>query len=159
MAQCDNRALASRDSTALDQLRLLARVWDELIRLPVIGRRVGLDAILGLLPGVGDVAAAVVASWGLVVAYRLSAPASVLIRMAGNIALDTMVGAIPLLGDLFDIGWRAQRRNVSLLERWLDAPHAVQRSSRAVLVALAAAMLASVIFAVWLAVTVMQWIL
>src|SRR5690349_15300831 len=99
---------------ALDQLRTIARVWDELIRIPVIGRRIGLDALVGLVPGVGDGAAAVVASWAVVVAVRLGVPASVLVRMIGNIALDTIVGSIPLLGDLFDMGWRAQRRNVQL---------------------------------------------
>ena len=159
MADEDSRALTPRGPAALDQLRFIARVWDELIRLPVIGRRVGLDALVGLIPGVGDAAAAVVASWAVVVAYRLGVPSSVLARMIGNIAVDTVVGAIPLLGDLFDIGWRAQRRNVILLERWFDTPHAVRRSSRLVLVGLAATAVGIVAAACWFAIAVVRWML
>lgn len=149
--------MTPRDPAGLNQLRLIARVWDDLIRIPVIGRRVGLDAVVGLVPGVGDAAAAVVASWAVIVAYRLGAPASVLVRMSGNIAVDTLVGAIPLLGDLFDIGWRAQRRNVHLLERWLDTPHSVHRSSRAILVAIVAGALAVVVATCWMAVVIVKW--
>jgi hypothetical protein len=145
--------------SAVQQLRTLARLWDELIRLPVIGRRIGLDALVGLLPGVGDAASAVVASWGIVVAYRLGAPASILTRMTANIALDTVIGAIPLLGDLFDIGWRAQRRNVELLERWLDSPHAVQRSSRLMLVTIVATALGVVAATCWMVVMLVRWLM
>ena len=143
---------------ALDQLRTIAHLWDELIRIPVIGRRIGLDALIGLVPGVGDAAAAVVASWAVVVAVRLGVPASVLVRMIGNIALDTIVGSIPLLGDLFDMGWRAQRRNVQLLERWLDTPHAVQRSSRIVLIGLVVSAVGVVVAACWGAVAILRWL-
>jgi hypothetical protein len=79
--------------------------------------------------------------------------------MLGNIGLDTLLGAIPLAGDLFDIGWRAQRRNVQLLERWLDTPHAVARSSRAVLVGVFVAGMAVVVATCWLAVVAIRWLL
>ena len=159
MTRDEPHALTARDPAALNQLRLIARVWDELVRLPVIGRRIGLDALVGLVPGVGDVAAAVVASWALVVANRLGAPASLLVRMLGNIAIDTVIGAIPLLGDLFDIGWRAQRRNVMLLERWLETPHRIQRSSRAILIAIAAGAVTVVVATCWMAVIAVRWLL
>lgn len=152
-------AIAKHDPAALDQLRVIATLWDDLIRIPVIGRRIGLDAMIGLVPGVGDAAAAMVASWAVVVAVRLGAPASVLVRMIGNIALDTIVGAIPLLGDLFDMGWRAQRRNVQLLERWLATPHAVQRSSRVVLIGLVVIAIGVVVAACWGAVVMVRWML
>lgn len=152
-------AIAKHDPAALDQLRVIATLWDDLIRIPVIGRRIGLDAMIGLVPGVGDAAAAVVASWAVVVAVRLGAPASVLVRMIGNIALDTIVGAIPLLGDLFDMGWRAQRRNVQLLERWFATPHAVQRSSRVVLIGLVVIAIGVVVAACWGAVVMVRWML
>jgi hypothetical protein len=82
----------------------------------------------------------------------------VLIRMVGNIAIDTLVGTIPLVGDLFDIGWRAQRRNVQLLERWLDTPHAVQRSSRVVLAVLLGSAIGIVVAACWLAIIAVRWL-
>lgn len=134
----------------LEQLRQIARLWDELVPLPFLDRRIGLDALVGLVPGVGDVAGALVAGWGLVVAVRMGAPASVTGRMLLNITIDTLVGAIPLLGDIFDIGWRAQRRNVTLLERWLDDPARATRRSTAFLVAIAAAMIALMLATVWL---------
>ncbi len=159
MTPREARAVMARDPAALDQLRFIARLWDEWIRLPVIGRRIGLDALVGLLPGIGDAASAMVASWAVVVAFRLGVPSSILVRMIGNIALDTVVGTIPLLGDLFDIGWRAQRRNVLLLERWFDTPHAVQRSSRLVLVGLGATAIGIVAAACWLAVAFARLVL
>jgi hypothetical protein len=136
----------------LERLRQIARVWDALFPLPLLNRRIGLDALVGLIPGIGDVAGALVASWGLVVAARLRAPASVLARMLVNIGLDALIGAIPLLGDIFDIGWHAQTRNVALLERWLADPDRARRQSAAVLVALAGGLVVVIVAALWLAV-------
>jgi hypothetical protein len=143
----------------LDPLREIARIWEELIPLPFLKRRVGLDALIGLVPGVGDVAGALVAGWGVVVAVRLGAPASVLARMALNITIDTLIGAIPLLGDLFDIGWKAQGRNIALLERWMAEPDRVRRGSTAILAGLGVAMIATVIGTIWLAVQAIAFFL
>jgi hypothetical protein len=158
MTERDPSVVGAQRPAAVARLSAVAHLWDELIRLPVIGRRIGLDAIVGLIPGVGDVAAALVASGAVVVAFRLGAPPIVLVRMVGNIAIDTVVGAIPLFGDLFDFAWHAQRRNVLLLERWVDTPHAVQRSSRLVLVSLLTAAMATVLATCWLAVVVVRWV-
>ena len=156
----DAVAPAPRSGEAsLDRLRLLARLWDDLVRVPVLGRRIGLDALIGLVPGLGDVAGALVASWGLVVAARLRAPASVLGRMLLNLGIDALLGAIPLLGDLFDIGWKAQRRNVALLERWLATPAHAERRSTLVLVAVAAGLAGTLVFAIWVAVRIVGWLL
>jgi hypothetical protein len=156
----DRHALtAERRSAALGRLRALARVWDELIRLPVLGRSVGLDAVVGLIPGVGDVAGALVASWGLVVAATLRAPPSVLSRMLLNIGVDAIIGAVPLLGDIFDVGWHAQQRNVTLLERWIDAPEHVTRQSRLALVAVGLVLVGVVTTALWLAVKLLAWVI
>lgn len=143
----------------LDHLRRIARVWDDLLPLPVIGRRVGLDAIVGLVPGIGDVASALVASLALVTAARLRAPASVIGRMLLNIVIDTLVGAIPVLGDIFDVGWRAQRRNLVLLEGWLADPDRLRRRSTALLAAIAAGLIVTVVGALWLAFTALTLLL
>lgn len=137
----------------LERLEGLARVWEELLPIPLVGRRIGLDALVGLVPGIGDVASALVAAWALVVGARLRAPGSVMGRMLLNIVIDTVVGSIPLLGDIFDIGWRAQRRNLVLLERWIDHPAGVQRRSTGLLLGLAAVLVATVVGALWLAFT------
>lgn len=104
----------------LDRLRRIARFMDTAVEVPVIGVRVGLDPLLGLLPVAGDVLAAVISGWILVEARRMGAPWGLIGRMLGNVALDLSVGAVPLVGDLFDVLYRANLRNVALLEKHLD---------------------------------------
>lgn len=137
----------------------MARLWDDLVRVPGLDRRLGLDAIVGFIPGVGDVIGALVASWGIVVGVRLRAPGSVLLHMMLNIGIDAVGGAIPFLGDLFDMSWRAQRRNVALLERWLEAPTQTARASVTTLIGVAVGMISVVVGTVWLAVRTVAWML
>jgi hypothetical protein len=80
--------------------------------------RFGLDPILGLIPGFGDAAGAVLAGWILLEGARRGAPRATLVRMACNIGVDALIGAIPFLGDVFDVVWKANLRNVALLERY-----------------------------------------
>lgn len=120
--------------TGLSNLRVIARLFDELIRVPGTNVRFGLDAVLGLLPGGGDLLGGAVSAYAIMVAARLGAPASVIARMLINIAIDTVVGAIPLLGDLFDVAWKANRKNIELLEQYERAPERVKRSSVVVVI-------------------------
>jgi hypothetical protein len=126
----------------LERFRSIATALDSRYRIPGVGVRVGYDAILGLIPGIGDILSGAIASYGLVAGFRLGAPPSVLLRMLGNIALDTIIGAIPLLGDLFDIGWKGNLRNLALLDRWAADPHRVARRSAVMITALAGGVLA-----------------
>lgn len=112
------------------RLARLAWLLDASFRVPGTGVRFGWDALIGLIPGVGDAATGLLAAWIVAEAARLGAPGSVLARMLGNVGLDLLVGAVPLLGDLFDAGFKANQRNVRLLESWLERPDAVARSSR-----------------------------
>lgn len=137
---------------ALARLSRLAWMWEELLPLPLIHRRFGLDAIVGLVPGLGDVAGALVASWGLVEAARLRVPPAILSRMLLNIGIDAIVGAIPLLGDIFDVGWRAQGRNLRLLKHWLADPDRARRSSTLVLFGFGLGLGAILVLSIWLAV-------
>ncbi|MGK2962437.1 MAG: DUF4112 domain-containing protein, partial [Gemmatimonadaceae bacterium] len=95
----------------------------------------GLDALIGLIPGVGDVSGAAMAGYIVLTAARLGLPKAVIGRMVLNLGVDTLVGALPLLGDLFDVGFRANLRNSALLDRYLAEPVAAKRSSRWVVVA------------------------
>jgi len=94
--------------------RLPIRVLlDAGFRIPGTSLRFGLDPILGLVPGFGDAAGAVLAGWILVEAVRLSASRATVLRIAGNVALDAALGAVPLIGDIFDFAWKANLRNVA----------------------------------------------
>jgi len=99
-------------------------------RIPGTSLRFGLDPILGLVPGFGDAAGAVLAGWILVEAVRLGASRATVLRIAGNVALDAALGAVPLIGDIFDFAWKANLRNVALLERHLATPVRAARADR-----------------------------
>ncbi|MFN2564360.1 MAG: DUF4112 domain-containing protein [Gemmatimonadaceae bacterium] len=132
------RAPASR-SANVSGLRQLARLLDEAIRVPGTNIRFGLDAILGLIPGAGDVAGGILSTFIIAQAAKLGAPRSVLARMVMNVAIDSVVGAVPILGDLFDIGWKSNTRNADLLERYVARPQATGAASRWAVVAAVAA--------------------
>ncbi|OYD24999.1 DUF4112 domain-containing protein [Oceanimonas baumannii] len=102
------------------KLDRLAWLLDSAIRLPG-GLRIGLDGMMGLIPGVGDLAGALFSSYILLQAARMKVPVSVLARMAFNILLELVIGSIPVLGDLFDFFFKANRRNVRLMEKYLAA--------------------------------------
>lgn len=127
---------AAHATDAARRVKLLARWLDEAVRVPGTNTRVGLDALIGLLPVGGDLAGALLAGSALFIAARAGAPSSVLVRMAGNIAIDALGGTIPLLGDLFDVTWRANSRNARLLEAWADSPAGTQRASTGLIVGL-----------------------
>jgi len=101
----------------LPQLRRFAVWLDAGIAVPGTSIRVGLDPLLGLVPGLGDAAGALLAAWILVEAIRMGASRATLARIAFNIAVDALVGAVPVLGDVFDVVWKANLKNVALLER------------------------------------------
>lgn len=119
---------APHDPEALARVRKLAHVLDNSIPLPG-GFRIGWDAVLGLIPGVGDSVGAVVSAYIVMRAYQFGAPKEVLARMVGNVALEALVGAVPFIGDLFDAAWKANARNVALLERHLASPTRARRGS------------------------------
>ena len=100
---------------------VIATLLDAQFRVPLTRWRFGLDGLLGLVPGAGDIATALVGAYGLVVAWKLGAPASIHARMALNLLLDAGVGSIPIAGDLFDFAFKANIRNERLLMRWLEA--------------------------------------
>ncbi len=100
-----------------ENLDMLAHVLDDFLRIPGTNIRFGLDGIVGLIPGVGDVLGAM-ASWILILAAWLrGVPKITLLRMLSNVVIETIVGTVPLLGDAFDIAWKANRRNFALLQR------------------------------------------
>ncbi len=99
------------------QLEQLSRWTDNIFRIPGLGWRFGLDPLLGLIPGLGDSATALISVYILAAAVRYRVPKITLLRMGLNIGLDYVLGAIPFVGDLFDAWWKANQKNVELLRR------------------------------------------
>lgn len=135
------QTLQTRSEPRVERLRALARVLDDALRIPGTKYRFGLDAIIGLVPGIGDAIGAIFSVFIVFQAARLGAPKATLFRMMSNIGLDTIVGEIPLLGDLFDFGWKANTKNMALLEKHLQQPVAAHRASRQVLALVAVGLL------------------
>ena len=123
----------SQKSSPLERrLHRLAWVLDSVIPLPG-NFRLGVDSLIGLIPGFGDFATALISTYIMSEGVRARAPKSVLIRMLGNVAVDTAVGTVPFLGDIFDIGFRSNVRNVNLLKEYLNQPQETGRSSKWIL--------------------------
>jgi hypothetical protein len=122
-------------SDPLARARTLARLLDSAVKVPGTGIRFGADALLGLVPGLGDVAGAAMAGYLVILAQRLGAPRAVVLRMLANVAVDTVGGTVPLLGDLFDVAYKSNTRNLALLERAIERPADATRTSRFVVVA------------------------
>lgn len=126
-------------NATLRRLRRLSHTMDEVITLPG-GYRIGVDGIIGLIPGFGDTAGAVISSYIIAESARLGVPSRILALMIYNVLLDVLIGFIPFLGDLFDFAWKANLRNVRLLERHIgETPegNAQRRLTRVVLLVLA----------------------
>lgn len=103
----------------LARIRKMASLLDDRYRVPGTSIRFGLDSLIGLFPGVGDAVTTIAGVWLIGQAVRLNVPRKTLIRMIINLGLDSTLGAVPLLGDLFDLYWKSNRRNADIIERYL----------------------------------------
>jgi hypothetical protein len=102
------------------RLRALSRLLDSAFPLPG-GYRIGLDGIIGLIPGIGDISGTVASSYIIVESARLGASTGTLLRMVFNVLVDSLFGLVPFIGDLFDVVWKANEKNMVLLEKQLEA--------------------------------------
>lgn len=145
------------------QVDRLAWLLDNSIRIPIINYRIGLDAIIGLIPGFGDWAGALLSSYIVLQAIRLGAPSLVLRQMVLNIAIEAILGLIPGLGDLFDATFKANARNVALLNRVLRELPAGQTVKpivgRGVIVGVVIALLVIVIGIGWAGFALIGWLI
>lgn len=107
----------------------IAWVMDSALRIPGTRFRIGLDGIIGLVPWLGDTVGALISTMIVLQAALSGVSVWVLLRMGLNIAIEWVVGLVPLLGDIFDFGWKANTRNVRLYRAWLENPAAARRRS------------------------------
>ena len=142
------------DARTLAALRTWSVLLDSAFRVPGTKMTFGLDPILGLIPGLGDLTTPLFAGLLLVHAVRLKIPRVVQLRMVMNAAIDVAIGIIPVVGDFFDFGWKANVKNLALLERYAHPGTRATASDwwfvSLVIGLLAAAVLIPLIFAVWL---------
>ena len=106
-----------------ENLDLLAHLLDDWFRIPGTSIRLGLDGLIGLIPGLGDLLAGLASCLLIVAAWIRGVPYVTLARMAVNVGLEIAVGAVPVVGDVFIIAWKANRRNYALMTRHLRQPH------------------------------------
>ena len=104
----------------IERLERLTRLLDTAILIPGTNIRFGADGIIGLMPGIGDALTTAMAAWVIYEAHQLGVPRRLLLRMIGNVAADSLFGSVPLVGDVFDVLFRANRRNMRLLREHLE---------------------------------------
>ncbi len=121
---------APRSADPLNELEQLARLMDTAFEIPGLGVKFGLDALIGLIPGLGDTLTGLVSLYIIGAASRFGLPRVTLMRMGANVALDWLFGCIPFVGDLFDVAWKANRMNVDIVRRHLADVEAGRRHAR-----------------------------
>jgi hypothetical protein len=113
---------APRREDAVARVTMVAKLLDSAFYVPGLNRRVGLDSVIGLVPGVGDAISAALASYIVWEARQLGLPRWKIARMIGNVAMDTAIGAIPIAGDMFDIFFKSNERNLRIIHEHLGLP-------------------------------------
>ncbi len=142
-------------NTHLDRL---AWLLDSSIRVPGTQFRIGLDGLIGLIPGFGDAAGGVVSSYIIAQAARMGVPKSTLIRMAFNVLIESLVGLIPVVGDLFDFAWKANSRNVRLLQQYSLDPRQTTNKNRLFVIILCVVLIILIVGIVWLGIVIIVWL-
>src|SRR5260221_12179346 len=132
LARTANRPVLRPGSVQIErELEVLSQIMDNQFRIPVLGWRFGMNAIIDLIPQFGDVATTIVALYVLVSAVRYRVPKITLLRMGMNIAIYFLVGLVPFIGDLFDAWWKPNIRNINLLRRRATVSAADAKRGRA----------------------------
>ena len=152
-----------RARIGLDRLRWLTNLMDQAWGVPGTRWRFGLDALFGLVPGLGDIVGGVIAVYALHVGRLLGVPAVIQLHMLTNIAIDATIGTIPVIGDLFDFVFKAQTRNLAMIDHWLQTPHeATKRSRRGLIfvpIAIIIVFATLTILGVWLLYILVHWLM
>lgn len=148
-----------RHTLTLRRLRRLSYVLDSAIRIPGINYRIGLDPIIGLLPGGGDFIGTALSAYIVLEAARLGVPRGTLGQMVSNILFETVTGAVPVLGDFVDVTWKANAKNIKLVEEYLEVPRQEKQKADWLFVGLLLGVLLLVVMAVAaISVMILRWL-
>jgi hypothetical protein len=138
---------------------LFAHLLDDWFRIPFTPIRIGLDGLIGLIPGLGDILAGIASFVIVLAAWVRGVPWITLLRMMVNLAIEVIIGSVPLFGDIFDIAWKANRRNYQLMMRHIRQPHRHTWKDYAFLLTLLAAVLAILAVPFIVLLIILLWIL
>lgn len=141
-----------------NRLRSLSHTLDNAILIPGTSYRIGLDPLIGLIPSFGDYIGAGLSAYIILEAVQLGTPKPILYRMALNVILETLIGSIPLVGDLFDAAWKANVKNIKLLEAYLYSPHPGERVNWLFVTSLLFGLMLVVVCVTALTVLVLRWL-
>lgn len=119
----DSLSFSRHPDAVRARVEAMETLLERAVTVPVIGRKIGLDAVIGLVPGVGDAVGAALSAYMIWEARNLGMSRGQMWRMAANAGVDTAIGAIPIVGDLFDFAFRSNTRNLRLIKRHLDRLH------------------------------------
>lgn len=144
---------------ARERLRFIAWLLDSSIPIPGTRFTIGIDALIGLIPFLGDLAGVLASSYILAEAHRMGVKRAVLARMAFNVAVEGVVGIVPFLGDAFDAAWKANVKNVRLLEAWAERPRQVERGSAWFIILLVGALMLFLAGCIALTWFLLRWLL
>lgn len=142
----------------LKRLRTLSHVLDNAIPIPGTPYRVGLDPLLGMIPAGGDIAGAAVSAYIVVSAAKLGLPRESLVRMVMNILLEVFVGTVPVLGDLFDVAWKANVKNMELLDVHMKAPKKGKKADKWFVFVLIGVLMLAVVGSIALGITLITFL-
>ena len=140
------------------RLQRLAWLLDSSIPIPGTRFSIGLEALVGLVPFLGDLAGVLVSSYIVGQAAKMGASRSVLARMAFNIAVEGLAGLVPFAGDVFDAAWKANQRNVRLLDAWIERPARAERTSGLFVAGLALVLLAIMLVPLLVTFILLRWL-
>lgn len=154
-----NQGQPDRKQASLDRLRSISRLLDNAVSIPGTNYGVGIDPLLGLLPGGGDFISSIVSGYMVVEAARLGLPRESLVRMVTNLILDTLAGTVPVVGDLFDVAWKANARNMELIESHMQSPRESKKADKWFVFLLLAGLGLVVVGAATLSITIIALVL
>ncbi|HEY9596784.1 MAG TPA: DUF4112 domain-containing protein [Cyanophyceae cyanobacterium] len=156
-----SRQLSDPKLSRLKRVRRLSYILDDAIRIPGTRYSIGLDPIIGLVPGAGDFIGTLLSAYIVVEAARMGLPRGALIQMVSNILFETVIGTVPVVGDLVDVTWKANHKNIDLLEEHLGipTPPARQKADWLFLVLLLGGLLLVVMIIAAVSVAMLRWLI
>jgi hypothetical protein len=150
--------LSKSHAASLRRLRRISHLLDNAIPIPGTKYRIGLDPILGLIPGGGDLLGSIFAGYIVFKSAQMGVPQETLVQMAANIVFDTVAGTVPVAGDLFDVAWKANVKNIELLDAHLGSPEQGKKADWLFVAALLLGLMLIVGGVIFLSVTLLGWL-